>query len=199
MKVTIIHIKNRLPLFLLLLFVNIPQAMGVDDHPDDVAGIRENDRIIVNGPSVRGSFEVEDDLDFFSFSAFSGDSYEIVTGSLVPVEEIDTYLALYDTDGMTVITVDDDSGPGFLSRIDWKCDVSETYYIMVRHSEFRPESGEYSLTIKGYGLAGAIAIMKVLSGLTPPSTLTLSGDVNHDQKTGLEEVIFFLQRLSGFR
>ncbi|MBN2061241.1 MAG: DVUA0089 family protein, partial [Deltaproteobacteria bacterium] len=114
---------------------------------------------------------------------------------------IDTYLALYDMDGNTVITVNDDlSESGFLSRIDWTCDVSGTYYVMVRHSEFRPETGEYTVKITGYGnLSIIIRTMQGLSKLIPPSSLTLYGDVNHDQRIGLEEVIFMLQKISGLR
>jgi hypothetical protein len=196
MKMNIFYIRNTLWLLFLLLFVHLPQAMGSDDHPDDAAGVGEEDRIIVNGTTAQGSFEIEDDLDFFSFSALSGYSFEIVTGG-----NIDTYLALYDTDGNTVITVNDDlSESGFLSRIDWTCDISGTYYVMVRHSEFQPKIGEYSVRITGYGdLAIVIRTMQGLSGLISPTSLTLYGEVNDDQRIGLEEVIFMLQKISGFR
>ena len=48
--------------------------------------------------------------------------------------DCDTVLYLYNTDGTTEITHDDDGGEGRASFIIWTASSSGTYYVMVRHS-----------------------------------------------------------------
>jgi len=47
-------------------------------------------------------------------------------------------------------------------------------------------------------LADAIVVLKVVAGLNPPNVFA-SADVNGDNRIGLEEVIYVLQKVAGLR
>ena len=47
-------------------------------------------------------------------------------------------------------------------------------------------------------LADAILALKVLAGIAPYHSIEIT-DVNNDDKIGLEEVIYILQKVSGLR
>ena len=65
-------------------------------------------------------------------STVAGREYTIETTNLGSA--CDTYIYLYDTDGVTEIDHDDDGGIGAASKIVWKCYyLSGDYYIRVRH------------------------------------------------------------------
>ena len=48
-------------------------------------------------------------------------------------------------------------------------------------------------------LADAVIYMQMLSGIEPPQAVSIVADVNEDNKIGLEEVIYILQKVSGLR
>ena len=100
-------------------------------------------------------FHVPGDLDYVKFNATENTQYLIETSDLG--NESDTYMYLYDTDGLTEITHDDDSGEGLASRIIWGCDTSGTYYVKVRH---------FSSSASGPNTRYNIS---VLEGYTPPA------------------------------
>ena len=77
------------------------------------------------------NFHDIDDYDWVKFNATANITYILETSELGPGS--DTYLYLYDTDGITLIDSDDDSGLGLASRISWKCPFSGCYYLMVKH------------------------------------------------------------------
>jgi len=57
----------------------------------------------------------------------------------------DTTLTLYDQNGTSQITFDDDGGAGFLSRIEWTAPSAGTYYAAVRG--YSTNTGTYNLQI----------------------------------------------------
>lgn len=77
------------------------------------------------------NFHVAGDNDWISFGATAGNDYIIETTNLGSAS--DTYMYLYDTNGTTEITHDDDGGDGLASRIEWTAPASGTYYIRIRH------------------------------------------------------------------
>ncbi|MHC1571673.1 MAG: S8 family serine peptidase [Methanosarcinales archaeon] len=87
--------------------------------------------IPTNGTKQLHDFHVPGDPDYVKFNATDDERYLIETSDLG--YEADTYMCLYDADGFTEITHDDDSGEGLASRIIWKCDDPGTYYVKVRH------------------------------------------------------------------
>lgn len=109
-----------------------------DDHGNTTATATSVD---TDCTPVSGSIECEADWDFFSFYAFSEDSFIIETGG-----SMDTYIYLINTDGITIIDQDDDGGEGLLSHIEWVCQDSGTYYVKVKHYS-SAETGSYTLSV----------------------------------------------------
>jgi len=136
-------------------------------EPDDNCSLANY--IPVNGTKQTHDFHVPGDHDWLKFNATEGNAYTIETSDLGP--ESDTYLYLYDTDGTTEITHDDDSGIGLASRIIWNCGASGTYYIMVRHyssSAFGPET-RYNISV-----APTDTILPVVTIISPVDGSTIN-------------------------
>ena len=84
------------------------------------------------------------DVDYYQFYVTPGD-YSFETFGF-----IDTYIYLYDTDGLTVITSDDDSGEGLNALINWQCTTPGIYYLQVKgFNEY--VTGEYSIAWRARG------------------------------------------------
>ena len=77
------------------------------------------------------------DGDWVKFDATSGQTYLITTSGLGIAA--DTYLYLYDTDGQTLLTSNDDFGNSLASRIMWTAPSTGTYYVLVNH--WSPNAG----------------------------------------------------------
>lgn len=54
-------------------------------------------------------------------------------------------LSIYDTDGVTLLVEDDDSGPGFASRIEWIPPVLGRYFVEVKGFD-SGDLGTYTLS-----------------------------------------------------
>ncbi len=93
--------------------------------------------------TTRGGILAIGQSNFFSFSATAGTLYSIFTtaGTLT-----DTELWLYDTDGVTQLAYDDESGAGSASRILWTAPASGTYFLEVRDWQ-NNATGTYTLDI----------------------------------------------------
>jgi hypothetical protein len=48
-------------------------------------------------------------------------------------------------------------------------------------------------------LTDAILAMQVMAGIQPSATIFIEADVNNDNRIGLEEVIYIMQRVAGVR
>lgn len=108
---------------LLLLAAGIARA---DDHANQAA----QGTPITPGSSLAGSLETGGDVDFFRFTGQAGARYrlETETGSA----NMDTLLAVFAPTG-AALGEDDDSGAGYLSRIEVTAASDGTYYARVRH------------------------------------------------------------------
>ena len=104
-------------------------AGGDDFEPDDVYAQASD--LHVNGASQRHNFHMAGDYDWVRFETTQGCAYVLDTFDLG--YRSDTYLYLYDQDGGTLITANDDGGPGLSSRIEWTAPFAGTYYSAVRH------------------------------------------------------------------
>ena len=109
---------------ILLALATTSSAARADDHGD----FWWNATPIGIGSSVFGDIETNGDVDYFSFLATAGTMYTLET-TLVTLG--DSVLDLYDTNGSTWLTWDDDSGVGLASLIIWTCPASGTYYVDV--------------------------------------------------------------------
>ncbi|MGH8584507.1 MAG: tyrosinase family protein [Gammaproteobacteria bacterium] len=98
--------------------------------------------IQVNGPSVPGTIAAANESDLYRFAATAAGLYTVETAGIT-----DTFLTLFGPDSQTrLIAQDDDSGPGFNSRI--VADLAVGVYIArVRH--FSPQgTGAYSIAVR---------------------------------------------------
>lgn len=130
---------------------NDPRYRGVDpldvtltnrDNEVDHGNSPETATHIAPPSSNAGTLKSASDADWYSFDAQAGLTYTFVTalGTLR-----DSTLALFAPDGTTEIAFDDDTGPGFASRIKWTAPAFGRYF--VRAGAFRGGSGTYSLAI----------------------------------------------------
>ncbi len=109
-----------------------------DDHGNDAA----NSTFVQTDITLFGEIEEVADQDWFNFTGQTGIQYTFAT-ELLGIS--DTSLTLYDTDGVTPIAFDDDSGPGLASLLNWTAPSQGTYYIAVRG--FDIETGVYSISM----------------------------------------------------
>jgi len=86
-------------------------------------------------------------VDFFSFSAEAGQSYNIGT-QLISLP--DSVISLYDVDGVTLLDSDDDSGPGLASSLTFGAPTTGTYFVAVRAFAADEQTGVYVLTVDEY-------------------------------------------------
>lgn len=130
---------------LVLLFALVGGSLGAanaDDHGNTPLSATP---IPADGELISGCIEPPGDIDYFLFGAVGGRRYLIQTSHLTP--EMDTLIYLFGTDGQTILAVDDNSGGGRASKIEWTCPASGTYFAMVRHAQATTGTGCYGLTI----------------------------------------------------
>jgi len=75
----------------------------------------------------------------------AGRTYRLVTSHLS--EEMDTLLYLFAADGQTILQVDDDSGGAGASRMQWTCNTTGTYFLMIRHAQSTTGTGCYGASL----------------------------------------------------
>jgi murein DD-endopeptidase MepM/ murein hydrolase activator NlpD len=83
-----------------------------------------------NGGSVSNLFDVAPDQDWFQFTAVAGNTYTINTANLSA--DVDTIIEIYDTDGITLLASDDNSGGGNSSLLNWQALSDGVHFIRVR-------------------------------------------------------------------
>ncbi len=79
--------------------------------------------------STSGVFDISEDEDWYRVDLSAGRSYTFQTSALGA--SVDTLLELYDTDGVTRLASDDNSGGGKASRLGWTPGSSGTYFVRV--------------------------------------------------------------------
>ncbi len=87
----------------------------VDDHPDTAGAVRDpQDRVSSSTPQLGGNLERPDDVDFFRLEGNGGETLVVETllGSLT-----DTVLAVFDSDGGTLLGQNDDAPGTRASRV----------------------------------------------------------------------------------
>jgi hypothetical protein len=108
--------------------ISIYQQPLIDDHvnaPGSGATLLKTD-----GTPVAGRFEWLWDEDWFRFEAIANMEYVVETGDLA--DNCDTILEIYDTDGVTILAWDDDSGSQqYASFLQWTAPASGTYYARI--------------------------------------------------------------------
>ena len=127
----------------MLVLSGVAHALPDGYEPDDSPMAAT---VITLGPSPNHSIFPASDEDWFTFTLTS--SAAIILETSGPTG--DTVMALYESDGTTLITSNDDGGTGTFSKITRSLGPG-TYYVRV--TSFSTEIDDYSLT---YSLAEAI-------------------------------------------
>ncbi|MEA1950533.1 MAG: S8 family serine peptidase [Planctomycetota bacterium] len=115
------------------------QVVAPDDHGNDAA----HATAVAMDSTTAGSLDFESDQDWFAFEAVAGVTYRFDV-TLTGLE--DSWITLYDQDGVTIIDYDDDGGEGWASSLTWTADQSGTYYITVEAYAYY-QTGSYSLDV----------------------------------------------------
>lgn len=123
-----------------LLVARAGVAVG-DDYGNDYLSAQP----IAIGENRAGILETTDDMDFFSFPGEAGTSYHFET---LLTNLRDSFLTLYDRDGIVPLAVNDDCGPGvyYQSCITYTFSQSGTYFLEVT-SWAASFSGSYSVMV----------------------------------------------------
>jgi YVTN family beta-propeller protein len=123
------------------------QACAVDPYePDDMPA--EATLTWPNGMAQKHTLEPPADVDWIAFDAVAGWIYTLRTSDLLGAT--DTYLTLYDTDGVTLLAANDDVTPGDLSsQIIWQAPAHGRYFARARDYYQTGASGclGYDLTL----------------------------------------------------
>lgn len=153
-----------------ICFAN-PDSFEPDGTPDTAHTI-ELDQ------TQQHNFGGPEDQDWSKFTAVTGKTYVISTLDLA--NAADTYLYLYDTDGTTLLTANDDDGDSLASRIEWTAPSNGTYYILVKH--WNPNVG-------GCGTVYKVTITesKILYKIILPAVLRVSTVL--EQPTRIDDMI----------
>ena len=104
-----------------------------DDHGNSAGRATALTVDVAGGADVAGmagSHEIGGDVDFYSFPALDGQTLAIRTSNLGPGS--DTVLLLFDRDGVTQLSFDDDGGGGLASQILFTFQADGTYFVSVR-------------------------------------------------------------------
>lgn len=140
--------------------------------PDDYAGDTGTQGSIAPGESVTGEIGHENDEDWFAVELDSGVSYTIRQegtptgqGSLR-----DTYLRLYDDQGM-LIDQNDDDGESLNSEITFTPAMTGTFYIGA--GAFSSNTGTYTLSVSGEDAAAAGDNIRIIVEMTDGQRLQL--------------------------
>lgn len=150
-----------------------------DDHGDDSPSAT---LLTVGGLPTAGSTELSADVDFFKFVVEPNQFYDIETSGLESGS--DTVISLYDSDGETLLAIDDQGGRQFnASRIMWISpmeDPEAEEFAFIQVQQFLPgKSGV------GYSIA--------VSSPGPPSILSLDGEeiVGEIEEPGAAAALLF--------
>lgn len=129
--------------YLLTASTTPPIIQGDAFEPDNDAASAKP--ITTDGVHQAHTLHVADDLDYVSFQAQDGVTYQIQTHEVSV--GIDTEMYLYDADGVTELGYDDDgAGIAYTSYIEYTANETGTLYVLV-HPYDLDETGAYSLTV----------------------------------------------------
>ena len=96
------------------------------------------------GDNFHGAIDPPGDLDWICFSATAGDEITIGTDEDLGLPTVDTVIELYSDDCVTLLTSNDDGGPGLYSLIaDFPAPYTGDYYLLIRGYSASTGPGNY--------------------------------------------------------
>jgi hypothetical protein len=137
--------------------------------------------LAIGGGPLSGCIETPGDTDYFLFTAVAGRTYRLITTHLST--GMDTLLYLFDSDGRSILAVDDNSGADGGSQIDWTAQRDGVYFVMVRHAQATSGTGCYAVSITmlqvdDHGNDALSATPLTVGGAARPGFLEQSSDVD---------------------
>jgi len=121
-----------------------PAPQIADDHGNTAAA---GTSVSVDTPFA-GVLNYRSDIDFFSFETTAGQTYDIMLSTAgLPYGLDDSTMWLYDSDGRTLLTWDDEGGQGSDSRIVWTAPAAGTFYLAVDFYSAENQPGWYEVEI----------------------------------------------------
>jgi len=119
------------------------------------------------------NFDRPEDEDWLKLDMIKGQFYSISTSDLGLTA--DTYLYLYDQDGMTLLAYNDDIPGSLSSEIEWIAPVDGTYYILVK---------QWNQSVWGCGTSWSITVQNLTTpDLIYRTYLPLTSNYNPNQIT----------------
>lgn len=85
--------------------------------------------LVPDGKTIGNYFDIAVDEDWFRLDTEKGIQYQIQTSNLSA--GVDTVLEIYDTDGTTILALDDNSGGGNSSSLLWQAPATASYFIRI--------------------------------------------------------------------
>jgi hypothetical protein len=82
-----------------------------------------------DGSPISSLFDIAQDEDWFQVDAFAGATYQVQTADLV--DGVEPILEIYNSDGVSVLASEDDSGSGQAPLLIWQAPQNGTYFIRV--------------------------------------------------------------------
>ena len=128
--------------FAVILLVGLSWSVLGDDHGDSPLTATP---VSATENLVSACIEQPGDMDYFLFSAVEGRTYRLLTSHLS--SDMDTIMFLFDSDGRTILEVDDNSNGETASRLQWTCPASGTYFVMIRHALALSGTGCYEFSL----------------------------------------------------
>lgn len=166
-----------------MLWVGMAVAIGVGCVAEDLHG---NDAltatpVATDGELVTGCIDEAGDRDFFLFTAQGARRYILQSRRLSP--EMRPVLFLLGSDGETILRVATDAGEPETVRLEWLCETTGTYFVMVRHALSTSGTGCYELSIGAvqaddHGDTPLEATPVHVTDGTTPGFLEAAGDVD---------------------
>lgn len=111
-----------------------------DDHGDGF----NNPTPVGIGSTAFGEIATPQDMDFFVFTASVRGTVRVVVRSL---DDLDSFVAVYNAKGKRIRFNDDDAGRTFRSMVEFKVKPGQTFYIVA--CGYEDSTGPYRLRIKG--------------------------------------------------
>ncbi|MBU0756510.1 MAG: S8 family serine peptidase [Nanoarchaeota archaeon] len=134
-------------LLLLVFILSIPFSFAVLDQyePDDAIGSATT--ILTNGTRQTHTFSPAGDEDFYYFEAYAGTKYTVLTDNLE--NSADTVIYLYDDDGITELSSNDDILAGLIlnSKITWEVTKDSVLFVKAEDYSSSRDNGTYDISV----------------------------------------------------
>lgn len=127
---------------LAILLLAVSMTVLPDDHGDSPLVATP---VPVGGGPLEACVDVPGDLDYFLFAATSGRTYRILSSHMSG--GMDSVLYLFDSDGRSILAVDDNSGTAGGSQIEWTAPRDGVFFFLVRHALATSGTGCYAVSV----------------------------------------------------